>query len=150
MQNSIDYRQALEAAQMADAVIYPIVVVPITNDAGRSLGGEHVLSLMAQGTGGRTFAAALGAELDQAFSDIISELRTQYMLAYYPHGVPPTTERFHKLQVSVKRPELQVSARNGYYGEIEERKSESDARISITPERPAPPPPPDRKKRTDK
>ena len=150
MPNSIDYRQALEAAQMADAVIYPVVVIPITNDAGRSLGGEHVLSLMAQGTGGKTFAAALGEELDQAFADIISELRTQYMLAYYPRGVPPTTKRFHNLAVNVKRPELQVSARNGYYGEIEERKSDPDARISITPERPAPPPPPDRKKRTDK
>ncbi len=150
MPNSIDYRTALEAAQMADAVIYPVVVVPITNDAGRSIGGEHVLSLMAKGTGGKTFEATLGAQLDDAFAEIISELRTQYLLGFYPHGVTPTTERFHKLDVVVKRPELQVSARNGYYGEVEERKGESDARISITPERPAPPPPPERKKRTDK
>ena len=38
--NTTSYRdshQALEAAQLADAVIYPIVVMPITNDAGRNI-----------------------------------------------------------------------------------------------------------------
>src|ERR1700722_10096835 len=30
-----DYHQALEAAQMADTILYPVLVVPITNDAGR-------------------------------------------------------------------------------------------------------------------
>ena len=29
-----NYHQALEAAQMADAVMYPVLVMPITNDAG--------------------------------------------------------------------------------------------------------------------
>ena len=32
--SSTDYHRALEAAQLADAVIYPVVVMPITNDAG--------------------------------------------------------------------------------------------------------------------
>ena len=36
---------------------------------------------MAQWTGGRVFAPTVGAALDQAFTDIITELRTQYMLA---------------------------------------------------------------------
>jgi Ca-activated chloride channel family protein len=111
--------QALEAAQLADATIYPVVVVPITNDAGRNIGGEHVLTFMAEGTGGRTFLPTLGAELDKAFSEIVQELRTQYMLGFYPHGVPPAKDRFHTLEVRVKSPELRVSARNGYYGDAE-------------------------------
>ncbi len=114
-----DHNQALEAAQLADAVIYPVVVMPITNDVGRNIGGENVLTWMAQGTGGRTFAPTLGAQLDKAFRDIISELRTEYVLGYYPRNVPPTKDRFHKLQVSVNRPELQVFARNGYYGDAD-------------------------------
>ena len=126
--------QALEAAQLADAAIYPVVVVPITNDAGRNIGGEHVLIFMAEGTGGRTFMPTLGPQLDKAFSEIVTELRTQYMLGFYPHGVPPTRDRFHKLEVRVKRPELQVSARNGYYGEVEAATGPSDARVSVTSE----------------
>jgi Ca-activated chloride channel family protein len=117
--SSMDLKKALAAAQLADAVIYPVVVIPITNDAGRNIGGENALKFMADGTGGRTFLPSLGAELDRAFSDIIDELRTQYLLGFYPRNVPLTKDRFHKLEIRVKRPELRVSARNGYYGEAE-------------------------------
>ena len=126
--------QALQTAQLADAVIYPVVVVPITNPAGRMIGGENVLIYMAQGTGGRVFMPTIGPELDKAFADIVSELRTQYMLGFYPHNVPLTKDRFHKLQVKVSRPELQVSSRNGYYGESEGATGAADARISVAPD----------------
>jgi Ca-activated chloride channel homolog len=128
-------KEALEAAQLADAVIYPVVVLPITNDAGRNIGGEHALKFIADGTGGRAQYPALGAELDRAFTDIVTELRTQYMLGFYPQNVPLTKERFHKLEVRVKRPELRVSARNGYYGDVEGGSGAPGARISVTPER---------------
>jgi len=126
---------ALEEAQLADAVIYAIVVVPITNEAGRNIGGEHALQFMAEGTGGRIFMPSVGAALDKAFTDILTELRTQYLLGFYPHDVPPTKNRFHKLEVRVKNPGLRVSARNGYYGEVEGVNGSADERISISPER---------------
>ena len=85
----VDVHKALEAAQLADAVIYAIVVMPITNEAGRNIGGEHALEFMAKGTGGRTFMPSIGPDLDKAFTSIITELRTQYLLGYYPQNVPP-------------------------------------------------------------
>jgi Ca-activated chloride channel family protein len=72
--------------------------------------------------------------MDRAFADIVSELRTQYMLGFYPRNVPPTKDRFHKLQVKASRPELQVSSRNGYYGGSEGATSTADARISVVPD----------------
>ncbi len=135
--SKVDVHKALEAAQLADAVIYAIVVMPITNDAGRNIGGEHALEFMAKGTGGRTFMPSLGAELDKAFTSIITELRTQYLLGYYPQNVPLTKDRFHKLEVRVLRPDLRVSARNGYYGEVEGGGAggSSEDRISVSPDR---------------
>lgn len=115
--SSQDYHSALNEAQLADAVIYPVLVVPIAGDAGRNLGGEHALTNLAKSTGGRVFEPTLGNSLDAAFSDILRELRTQYLLAYYPHDVPLTKDRFHRLELRVHRPQLQVIARNGYYGE---------------------------------
>jgi Ca-activated chloride channel family protein len=132
--SSKDVHAALEAAQLADAVIYPVVVVPITNDAGRNIGGEHALQFMAEGTGGRPFLPSLGAALDKAFGDIITELRTQYLLGFYPHNAPLTKDPFHKLEVRVGRPELRVSARNGYYGEVEGGTGTPGARTSIDPD----------------
>jgi Ca-activated chloride channel family protein len=133
--SSRDLKQALEAVQMADAVIYPLVVIPITNDAGRNIGGEHALTIMAERTGGRTFLLAGSSQLDKAFGDLLNELRTQYVLGFYPRGVPLTKDRFHTLQVRAKSPELRVSARNGYYGEAEGDSAPTGSPVSAAPER---------------
>jgi Ca-activated chloride channel family protein len=130
-----DLKTALRAAQMADAVLYAIVVLPITNPAGRNVGGENALHFMAEGTGGRTFYPGVNAQLDKAFADILRELSTQYVLGFYPRGAPVSKDPFHKLEVRLKSPELRVSARTGYYGEAEGGSSTNPSRISVSPER---------------
>ncbi len=117
--SSKTYHEALRSVQMADAVLYPILVIPITNDPGRNTGGENALTTLAAGTGGRVFAPTLGEALDSAFAEILRDLRSQYLLGYYPKNVPPTKEPFHKIEVRVQKPDLRVSARSGYYGETE-------------------------------
>ena len=115
--SSKTYHQALESVQLADAVVYPILVMPITNDAGRNIGGENALTGIAAGTGGRVFAPNVGAQLDAAFQDILADLRTQYLIGYYPRNVPPSKNRFHHLKLVVDRPNLRVLTRSGYYGD---------------------------------
>ena len=115
-----NYHQALQAAQMADAIMYPVLVMPITNDAGRNIGGENALTTLSAGTGGRVFTPSVSAELDRAFADILRELRTQYLIGYYPKDVPPTNDRFHILKVNVRGRNLRVLTRSGYYGEFNE------------------------------
>ena len=117
--SSRTFHQALETVQLADAVIYPILVMPITNDAGRNIGGENALTTFADGTGGRVFAPTVGTQLDEAFAQILRELRTQYLIGYYPKNVPKTKDRFHKLKITVDQPNLRVQTRSGYYGESE-------------------------------
>jgi Ca-activated chloride channel homolog len=122
-----DYHQALEAAQLADTIMYPVLVVPISNDAGRNVGGEHALTTLAAGTGGHVFTPSLGAQLDRAFDDILRELRTQYLIGFYPKDVPPGKDRFHTLKVTVQNTVanrgLRVGTRSGYYGEANEGRS---------------------------
>lgn len=121
--SSEDFHGALRACHNADIVVYPILVIPITNDAGRNVGGENALTTLARGTGGRVFAPSVGAQLDRAFSDILRELRTQYFLAYYPKNLPYTKEPFHQIRVTLDRPGLRVVTRTGYYGEADESSS---------------------------
>ncbi len=109
------YHDALRTAQLADAVLYGILVMPITSEAGRNIGGENALAGLAAGTGGRVFAPSVGPTLDTAFTEILRELRTQYLLGYYPKNVPPVKDGFHRLNVKVRKPDLRVLARNGYY-----------------------------------
>jgi len=138
--SSKDFHAALESAQLVDCVIYPILVVPIENDSGRNVGGENALTGLARGTGGKVFAPTLGSSMDRAFDQIIRELRTQYFLAYYPKNVPLTKDRFHRLDLQVSRPELQVTSRSGYYGDARQDGGGPDDRISISPQGlPSPP-----------
>jgi len=114
--SSRSYQEALEAAQRADAVMYPVVIVPIENDAGRNTGGEHALQTLAKSTGGRWLPVTL-PDLDRAFSEILRDLRAQYMLAYYPRGIPSNAPNFHPVRVELKRSDLHAQTRTGYYGD---------------------------------
>jgi Ca-activated chloride channel family protein len=111
------YADAFESAQSADTIIYPVLVIPITNDAGRNLGGERALDTLASGTGGRVFQPTGAAELDQAFAQILRDLRTQYLVGYYPRNLPADAPRFHPVRVELSRKDLRATTRTGYYGE---------------------------------
>lgn len=110
------YGDAFESAQSVDAIIYPVLVVPITNDAGRNLGGERALEALATGTGGRVFQPMGASELDEAFTQILRDLRTQYLVGYYPRNLPADTPRFHLVRVELSRKDLRATTRTGYYG----------------------------------
>lgn len=113
------YQQAIRALHRSDVVLYAVLVMPITNDAGRNIGGENALTTMSSELGGKVFAPSMGPALDQAFTDILHELRTQYLIGYYPQNLPPSTKQFHEVRVRARRPDYSVSARAGYYGEID-------------------------------
>lgn len=109
------YNDALAAAQRSDVVLFPVVVVPIEGDAGRNTGGEHALATLATSTGGRIFYPEGFDRLDAAFADILQELRTQYLLGFYPSNVRQQSRLFHQVRVETWDPSLRVAARTGYY-----------------------------------
>jgi Ca-activated chloride channel homolog len=116
--SKVDYKEALRAAEEAEAILYSIIIVPIEASAGREIGGEHALIQMSEDTGGKYYYANSMAELDEAFQKISDELRTQYLLAYYPSQRASFSE-FRKIGVQVTgRPdsaEYRVRHRAGYY-----------------------------------
>ncbi|MCS7023815.1 MAG: VWA domain-containing protein [Bryobacteraceae bacterium] len=113
------YQDALEAAHRADAPIYSLLLTPITNEAGRNVGGENALKTLGESTGGRLFLTSVGAEMDQALENILRELRTQYLLGYYPRGIPRSSSRFHTVRVELSQPGLRAVTRTGYFRAVE-------------------------------
>jgi Ca-activated chloride channel homolog len=95
-----DYQQALQAAQEAEAIVYSIIVVPVESSAGRDTGGEHALIQLSSDTGGKYFYADSLPKLDDAFRQISDELRTQYLLAYYPSQKYSDSE-FRRINVTI-------------------------------------------------
>jgi Ca-activated chloride channel homolog len=78
------YDSALEAAQRAGAMVYSLVLIPVTADAGRDTGGEHALMQLATDTGGKSYTIAQQTDLALALEHVSGDLRTQYALGYYP------------------------------------------------------------------
>jgi Ca-activated chloride channel homolog len=116
--STVDYKEALRAAQEAEALIYSIIIVPIEASAGREIGGEHALIQLSDDTGGKYYYATSTVQLDEAFRKISDELRTQYLLAYYPSQRTSFSE-FRRIDVKVTAaPDAaayRVRHRAGYY-----------------------------------
>ncbi|HVZ17764.1 MAG TPA: VWA domain-containing protein, partial [Terriglobales bacterium] len=113
-----NYQQALRAAQESEALVYSLIVTPIEADAGRDLGGEHALIQMSRDTGGKHYYASGLSQLDKAFEQISEELRTQYLLAYYPsRRIADGDFRQIKVDVTATVPNGPPVARHrtGYY-----------------------------------
>jgi len=114
----VDYKEALRSAQEAEAIVYSVIVVPIEASAGRDTGGEHALIQLSADTGGKYFYATSVPQLDDAFQKISDELRTQYLLAYYPSQRFSDSE-FRRIQVAVNGGSpgtgFTVRHRTGYY-----------------------------------
>src|SRR5277367_5548077 len=116
--SQVNYKEALRAAQEAEAIIYSIIVVPIEASAGRDTGGEHALIQISEDTGGKYYYATSTPQLDDAFRKISDELRTQYLLGYYPTDRYSDSD-FRRVQVNLANPPAggpyQVHNRAGYY-----------------------------------
>jgi len=116
--SQVDYKGALRAAQEAEAIIYSIIIVPIEASAGRDTGGEHALIQISSDTGGKYYYATSEPQLDEAFRKISDELRTQYLLGYYPSQRYSSSE-FRQLHVDLTNAPaggpFQSHYRAGYY-----------------------------------
>ena len=113
---STTYAEALEQALRNEAMIYSIIDVPIEASAGRDLRGEHALITLAEQTGGKSFYVSAGG-LDKAFAQVSDDLRTQYLLGYYPKKQEPG-KQFHRIVVSIPRAaseDFNIRHKTGYY-----------------------------------
>src|SRR5271168_2239552 len=88
------FEDARRAAIASEALLYSIVIRP-ANESGRNTAGEHALITITDSTGGAMFIVDEMQGLDAMFDRIDRELRTQYLLGYYPTPVPPAGSRRH-------------------------------------------------------
>jgi len=120
--SKVNYQEAIREAQEAEVILYSIIIVPIENSAGRDIGGEHALIQLSRDTGGKYFYASGIQQLDAAFRQISDELRTQYLIGYYPAKRLSDSD-FRRIDIKVNPAtkdypnpsELVVRHRTGYY-----------------------------------
>jgi VWFA-related protein len=109
--SKVSLGQAVEAAQRADSVIHVILITDPRETEGY---GPGVAARMTSDTGGRVIPARNNNGIEKAFDEISEELRSQYVLGYYPSN-PKRDGTFRSIKVEVHRPDVKILARKGYY-----------------------------------
>jgi Ca-activated chloride channel homolog len=109
-QSEMTRAQAIEMAQRSEVIIYAIS----TDDSGLILRGDHVLSQIAEATGGRAFFPFKMKDITHSFAAIEDELRSQYVVSYKPADFD-ADGRYRSIEISALKKDLQVRARKGYF-----------------------------------
>src|SRR5262249_46835696 len=74
---------------------------------------DKYLAALAEKSGGRLLRADTLASLPDAFAQIAAELRTQYLLGYYPAN-KEHDQRYRRIKVATTRKDVVIRARPGY------------------------------------
>jgi Ca-activated chloride channel family protein len=108
-----DFDAARKEAVRSNTLLYTIVIRPVKNESGRNTAGEHALETMTDTTGGAMFYPDTSQELAAIFDRIDRELRTQYLLAYYPTPRGPANT-YRSIVVAVDPSSYHVRHRKTY------------------------------------
>ena len=115
--SKLKIRDAIEAAQKADAICYVILIADrgFYFSVGMGYSGEGEMKKLAEQTGGRVISVGNKADkLKQAFDQISQELRSQYNLGYTPTNTVRDGS-FRKVEIKAKQGDYKIQARSGYY-----------------------------------
>ena len=65
------------------------------------------------------FQTVSAEDAETELGQILRELRTQYLIGYYPHGPSAGDGKYHRVRLEIpQRPDLHISTRAGYYGVV--------------------------------
>ena len=109
---------AIEAAQKADTLIYSILF----SDEGfygifsGEANGRNVLMRMSRETGGGFFEVSKKQSLDDIYTQLQEELRSQYNIGYVSDQ-PVSVSEFRKIQLTTHQKGLIVQARGRYWAQ---------------------------------
>lgn len=111
--------EAIQAAQEANTVIHVLLISEggLYFLQGEMYNGGSVAAKLARETGGRVISIRGAKDLDKAFNQISEELRSQYVIGYYPTA-KTADGAFRKIKLETTQPGLKVLTRDGYYAPV--------------------------------
>ena len=107
-------QDAIEAAQRSDTVVHIILISDPGFYGFFGYGGAGVAHKMAEDTGGRVIEVRNEKNLEKAFDQISEELRSQYVIGYYPTNTKRDGS-FRKVKVETTNSDAKILTRRGYY-----------------------------------
>ena len=113
--SKLKLRDAVEAAQKSDSIVYVLLIADRAAYGFGGYSGDSEMKKMTEQTGGRVIEVGNNQKkLKEAFDQIAAELRSQYNIGYVPtNSIKDGT--FRKVEVRPHGKDYRVQARAGYY-----------------------------------
>jgi Ca-activated chloride channel homolog len=95
------YDAARDAVVRSGAMLYTILIRSVKSDAGRNTAGEHAIDTITDQAGGAMYVVDAPPQFSSTFDRIDRELRTEYLLGYYPAPTPQPGS-YHSIEVRLR------------------------------------------------
>ena len=113
--SQLKLKDAVEAAQKSDSIVYVLLCADRGFYGGFGYSGDSEMKKMTAETGGRVIDVGNKPDkLKQAFDQIALELRSQYNIGYTPTNSAKDGS-FRKVEIHPKEKDYKIQARSGYY-----------------------------------
>jgi VWFA-related protein len=128
LNNILIYSLNISRAHAVGRAITPVSIDPeatikeIYNNA-KNLFVENPLSILTRYTGGREYAFLKRRSLEEAIIKIGKEIHGQYLISFTPRETEESS--YHVIRVELKRGDLEVRSRPGYWSLAQESATES-------------------------
>jgi Ca-activated chloride channel homolog len=111
--SALSLSETLTLLKASQVTVYAIGLVENTGSARQQL--QMTLRQLAEATGGQAFFPAAMKEVESAYDKVLAEIKGQYHLGYLSTNTR-TDGAWRKVEIRVKRSDLRVRSRKGYFG----------------------------------
>jgi Ca-activated chloride channel family protein len=116
--SALSFSEALTLLRASDVTVYTVGLLEHTGSFRNEL--RMHLQQIAETTGGQAFFPTRLEELDEAYAKVLAEIKAQYHLGYASTN-PARDGAWRKVEVKIKRPDVRVRSRKGYFAPYQEQ-----------------------------
>jgi Ca-activated chloride channel family protein len=111
--SALSLQETLTLLKASQVTVYAIGLVENTGSARQTL--QMTLRQIAETTGGQAFFPSAMKDVESAYDKVLAEITGQYHVGYLSTNTAKDGA-WRKVDVRVKRPDVRVRARKGYFG----------------------------------
>ena len=111
--SALSLSSTIDLLKASNVTVYAIGLTEHTGSARPQL--QMTLRQLVETTGGQAFFPYAMKDVESAYEKVLAEIKGQYYLGYQSKNTA-TDGAWRKVDIKVKRPDLRVRARKGYFG----------------------------------
>jgi len=111
--SALSFSETMDLLKASNVTVYAIGLLESTGSARAQL--QMTLRQLVEATGGQAFFPVAMKEVESTYEKVLAEIKGQYHLGYQSTSAR-TDGAWRKVEIKVKRQDLRIRSRRGYFG----------------------------------